>query len=163
MIIPIKGKVKFPITLDAGTWIFDDRKIDLTTYFDTNHSEVDDNEEYTKNVGRFFDREIKEGAISPPTLKSERKFLKQKLLTGTFVIRFEPFLKNAEPLKEAKLLVLETDSDDVQIPLEDAYQLILAFSKEGKALKDDGPIHVIFSDGSNRNNPIKYVKGFRVE
>ena len=32
-IMPFKGKVKFPITLDAGVWIFDDRRIDLNTYF----------------------------------------------------------------------------------------------------------------------------------
>lgn len=65
MIIPIKGNVKFPITLDAGTWIFDDRKLDLTTYFDNKNTGIDEDEEYTKSVGKFFDREIKEGAISP--------------------------------------------------------------------------------------------------
>ncbi|NNU94980.1 peptidyl-prolyl cis-trans isomerase, partial [Geobacillus sp. NFOSA3] len=28
-IIPFKGKVKYPVTMDAGVWIFDDRRIDL--------------------------------------------------------------------------------------------------------------------------------------
>lgn len=32
-ILFIKGKTKFNITLDSGSWIFDDRKIDLDTYF----------------------------------------------------------------------------------------------------------------------------------
>ena len=35
-IVHIKGKVKFPITLDPSVWIFDDRKFDLDTYFDQN-------------------------------------------------------------------------------------------------------------------------------
>ncbi|MGE8206761.1 peptidyl-prolyl cis-trans isomerase [Heyndrickxia sp. NPDC080065] len=163
MIIPISGEVKYPITLDVGTWIFDDRKLDLTTYFDQDHPDIDEDEEYTKQVGKFFDREIKEGAINPPTLKSERKFLKQQLLTGTFGIKFEPFLKNAEPKDNAKTLVIETSKGDVKIPLETGFNLILAFSKEGKALKEDGPIHILFADGSNRDEPIKHVKGFSVE
>ena len=29
--IQIKGLVKFPITLDSTTWIFDDRKVKLKT------------------------------------------------------------------------------------------------------------------------------------
>ena len=32
-IIPIKGKVKYKLTLDPSVWIFDDRRIDLKTYF----------------------------------------------------------------------------------------------------------------------------------
>lgn len=162
MILSIKGEVKFPITLDVGTWIFDDRKIDLTTYFDNNFVGLNEDEEYTKSVGRFFDREIKEGAISPPTLKTERKFLKEKLLTGTFGIKFEPFLKNAEPKENAKSLIIETKEKDIPFPLADGYNLILAFSKDGKALKEDGPIHILFEDGSNKDNPIKNVTGFRV-
>ncbi|MGE6258610.1 peptidyl-prolyl cis-trans isomerase [Heyndrickxia sporothermodurans] len=163
MIISINGEVKFPITLDVGTWIFDDRKIDLNTYFDKNQADVNEEEEYTKSVGAFFDREIKEGAISPPTLKSERRFLKEKLLTGTFGIKFEPFLNNAEPKETAKSLIIETNEKAITIPLEDGYNLILAFSKNGKALKEDGPVHILFEDGSNKDQPIKNVKGFRVE
>ena len=33
-ILFINGKVRFPITIDPTVWIFDDRKVDLTTYFD---------------------------------------------------------------------------------------------------------------------------------
>lgn len=33
-IIQIKGSVKYSITLDPSVWIFDDRKIDLNTYFE---------------------------------------------------------------------------------------------------------------------------------
>lgn len=89
--------------------------------------------------------------------------MKQRLLTGTFGIKFEPFLKNAEPLESATTLIIETKDEEIQIPINEAYDLIIAFSKEGKALKEDGPVHILFEDGSNKDQPIKYVKGFRVE
>lgn len=38
-ILEIKGKVTFTITLDAGSWIFDDRKIDLDIYFHNQQEE----------------------------------------------------------------------------------------------------------------------------
>lgn len=160
--MPIKGKVKFPITLDAGVWIFDDRRIDLNTYFSENKKEEEVEEEFTV-VSKHWDRVIKEGSVSPPTLKSERQFEKVKILTGTFGILFEPFLKNSEPSDEATTLIIETSTEDFAFPLEVGYQFILAFSKDGKTLKEDGPVHALFPDGSNRDHPIKNVKAFRVE
>ena len=32
-ILFINGKVKFPITIDPLVWIFDDRKVEIDTYF----------------------------------------------------------------------------------------------------------------------------------
>ncbi len=40
---------------------------------------------------------------------------------------------------------------------------MMAFSHKGKPLKEDGPIHIIYQDGSNKDDPIKHVKSFRVE
>ncbi|MBM7647261.1 hypothetical protein JOC78_000182 [Bacillus ectoiniformans] len=163
-IIPFKGKVKFPITLDPGVWIFDDRRIDLNTYFtETREIEMSEEEKYTKEVSRFWDKEIREGAVLPPTIKSEKKYEKQKVLTGSFAVPFEPFLKNAEPDQEATQLIIETDSDEVVLPIENAPNLILAFSKDGKPLRDNGPVHILFTDGTNQNDPIKGVKAFRIE
>lgn len=160
MIIPFKGKVKFPITLDAGTWIFDDRKIDLNTYFDSEREEMDELEKYTKEVGQFFDRELKEGATPPSEQKPKKRFLKEILLTGTFGMKLSPFIKTAEPY--GTTFVLETSNGDVSFPMEEAYSFIAAFSKEGKRL-EDGPVHILFEDGSNKDNPIKGVKAFRID
>nr|WP_249305973.1 peptidyl-prolyl cis-trans isomerase [Lederbergia citrea] len=160
--MPIKGKVKFPITLDAGVWIFDDRRIDLNTYFTEKQKESKDSEEFTV-VSKHWDRVIKEGAVSPPTLKSERQFEKVKILTGTFGIIFEPFLKNAEPAKDATKLVIETITEEIDLPLEEGYKIIVQFSKDGKPMIENGPVHILYPDGSNRENPIKNVKAFRVE
>ncbi|OXS63392.1 hypothetical protein B0G93_103221 [Bacillus sp. V-88] len=162
-IIPIKGKVKFPITLDAGVWIFDDRKVDLTTYFDNTTEKVDELEEYTKAVSKHWSREIQEGATYPPTLKTEKRYEKEKILNGTFAIPFAPFLKNAEPLPEGVSIVIETENGDHTLEINEADGLLIGFSKEGKPLRENGPVHVYFTDGSNRDNPITDVRSFRVE
>lgn len=162
-IISFKGKVKYTITLDPGVWIFDDRRVDLNTYFDNKAENKNELEEYTKAVSKHWDREIMEGAVFPPTLKTEKKFEKEKVLTGTFGIPFKPFLLNAEPDKNAESLIIESEDGEVQLPLSQAKDLILGFSNEGKPLKNDGPVHVYIGDGSNKNNPIKRVKAFRVE
>ncbi|MBS4207759.1 peptidyl-prolyl cis-trans isomerase [Bacillus sp. FJAT-50079] len=160
-IMAIKGKVQFPITLDAGVWIFDDRRIDLNTYF--TEGVVEQEEEELTIVSKHWDRVIKEGSVAPPTLKTERQFEKVKVLTGSFGIMLDPFLKNAEPDPNASKLIIETADGDIMVPLDQAYQLILAFSKDGKPLREDGPVHIIYPDGSNREHPIKHVKAFRVE
>ena len=163
MILRITGNVKFPITLDAGVWIFDDRKIDLTTYFQ-NHETVTEEQEEMTVVSKHWDRVIKEGNTLPPTLKYERQYEKVKMLTGSFGIQLQPFLKNAEPNEDAKTLVLErSEGEEIHIAIDEAYDLIIAFAKEGKSLKEDGPVHVLYKDGSNLNDPIRYITGFRVE
>jgi hypothetical protein len=162
-IIIISGKVKYTITLDPGVWIFDDRRVDLTTYFSTKKENYNSLEEYTKNVSRHWDREIMEGAIHPPTLKSEKKFEKEKVLTGSFGIPLKPFLLNSEPVSDTALFVIQSTDGEYEYPLETAYEIILGFSNTGKPLTLDGPIHVYLGDGSNQENPIKNVKGFIIK
>lgn len=166
-IVLLNGKVKYSITLDPSVWIFDDRKKDLETFFHIQEEESNDLEEYTKSVSKHWDREITEGAIFPPTLKTEIKYEKKhekmRMLTGSFCMPFKPFLNNAEVLQEAKHLVIETIDEELDFPLEVGDSLYLGFSNKGKPLKEDGPIHVYFGDGSNVNNPIKNVRAFRIE
>ncbi|WP_370225108.1 peptidyl-prolyl cis-trans isomerase [Cytobacillus sp.] len=162
-IIAFKGNVKYQITLDPGVWIFDDRRIDLTTYFNQEYIRKNELEEYTKAVSKHWDREIMEGAVFPPTLKTEKKFEKEKVLTGTFGIPFKPFLKNAEPKDNAEIVIIESEDGEARLTLSQAEELILGFSQDGKPLKEDGPVHVYYGDGSNQSSPIKRVKAFRVE
>lgn len=162
-ILLLRGKVKYSLTLDPGVWIFDDRRIDLRSYTYVKVEKENDLEAYTKAVSEHWDREIVEGAIFPPTLKSEKTFEKEKLLTGTFGVPFKPFLTNAEPAGDAKRLVIERENGEVELPLETAYGLIFKFSDNGKPLNEDGPIHIIYGDGSNKDNPIKNIKGFIIK
>ncbi|MBJ8206604.1 peptidyl-prolyl cis-trans isomerase, partial [Bacillus cereus] len=75
--------------------------------------------------------------------------------TGTFGIPFHPFLANAEILEDATQVEIETVDHTMTLPLETVKNAILGFSKEGKPLKEDGPVHLYFNDGSNQQNPIR--------
>jgi hypothetical protein len=162
-IIIVKGNVDFSITLDPSVWIFDDRRVDLTTYFSNEKEEKDELEEYKKSVSKHWDREIMEGAVFPPTLKTERVYEKQKMLTGTFGIPFKPFLLNAKPKADASKLLIETADGTFELTLEDARELILGFSDNGKQLAEGGPVHIYYGDGSNKENPIKNVTAFIIQ
>ncbi|MCM3690016.1 peptidyl-prolyl cis-trans isomerase [Neobacillus niacini] len=157
-IIVLSGKVRFSITLDPTVWIFDDRKVDLTTYFSTSFEQTNELEEYTKSVSKHWDREIMEGAVYPPTLKTEKKYEKEKVLTGSFGIPILPFLKNAELDVDAVSLIIKTTTSEHEISLDKAKNLLLGFSNSGKPLSEDGPVHVYFGDGSNLKHPIKNVR-----
>lgn len=160
-IIIIEGLVDHTITLDPGVWIFDDRKVDLNTCFDAKN-EKDELTEYTKAISKHWDREITEGAVFPPTLATEKKYEKEKVLTGSFGIPLKDFLRNAGPKEEASSLIVVTAAGEFPISLETAYNSILGFSKEGKPLREDGPVHLYFGDGSNKNDPIKEIRKFMV-
>lgn len=162
-IIILSGKVKYTITLDPTVWIFDDRKVDLTTYFSTSFENKNELEEYTKSVSKHWDREIMEGAVYPPTLKTEKKYEKEKVLTGSFGIPILPFLKNAELVEDAIALTIKTTASEYEITLDKAKDLILGFSDGGKPLSEDGPVHVYFGDGSNLLDPIKNVREFIIK
>ncbi|KXH79861.1 hypothetical protein [Sporosarcina sp. HYO08] len=163
-IIPIKGNVRYSITLDPTVWIFDDRRIDLNTYFSELRSEVDEIEEYKKDMGSHWSREIMEGATFPPTLKTEKIYEKTKMLTGTFGIFLHNFLKIAEPDEHAKTLVFETsEGKEHRFPYDQREEIIFKFSQEGKPLVDDGPVHLLLKDGSNQDHPIRNIMAIRVE
>ncbi|PLR97424.1 hypothetical protein [Bacillus sp. T33-2] len=162
-IVPINGKVNYMITLDPGVWIFDDRRVDLNTYFQQIPDKDSSLDEYTKSISRHWDREIMEGAIFPPTLKTERKFEKEKVLTGSFGIPFKPFLENAGPYPEATAVEIITKDGSQVVPLSQAFGMILGFSFEGKPLRGDGPVHAYFEDGSNRDSPIRNITSFTVK
>jgi hypothetical protein len=161
-IVMIKGKVDYQITLDPGVWIFDDRKVDLTTYFITEQETKDELEEYTKSVSKHWEREIREGAIYPPTLKTERTYEKQRVLNGSFGVPLKPFLQNAGIQDNALNVEFVTNDKPFIISIEEAFDVILGFSMKGKPLKVDGPIHVYLGDGSNATNPIKHIKQINV-
>ena len=78
MIIQIMGNVRFQITLDPSTWIFDDRKEELDKVLANDADE----EQIEFSDSREWSRQIIEGTTKPPTLKSEKKFKKHLLNIG---------------------------------------------------------------------------------
>lgn len=162
MIIPVKGNVKFPITIDPTVWIFDDRKVDLDEFFSEQYTEVNEEVEYTDVTSKQWSREITEGAIFPPTLKSEKKYERTKLLTNSYAMAIQPFIQNAEPEASATHLVVEGEKE-VRYPLSELGSLLVQFSEKGKPLKEDGPVYLLHKDGNNLDAPLKQVRAFRVE
>ena len=158
-VVQIKGKVRYQITLDPSVWIFDDRIVDLDTYFKLPKVELAD-EDDAKKFAEKWDRELKEGAAPPRPVRQKTKFPKEKLLSGSFGIPIKPFLENAEPEEGTKTLIVESKEGQHRFSLEEGRELILGFAKEGKPLREDGPVHVYFADGSNKDDPIKHVTAF---
>lgn len=162
--IPIKGNVHFVITLDPTIWIVDDRKIDLDVFFTESYVEKDELEEYKEKMGKHWSREIMEGAVFPPTLATEKEFEDTEELTGTYGMYLHHFLKNAGPKEDATTIILEIeDGEQHSFPLSKSDDIILKFSIDGKPISEDGPVHVLFKDGSNADNPIRNVTAIIVE
>ena len=92
--IQITGEVKYPITLDSTTWIFDDRKVSIS---DLEQGVFDGSKPIEFDDNREWNRAILEGQTNPPTLNSEIKYKKRAVLEDSFVINMTPFFKNAEP------------------------------------------------------------------
>lgn len=86
--IQIKGAVKFPITLDSTTWIFDDRKVSIE---DLEKGVFDGSKPIDFEDNHEWNRAILEGQTNPPTLNSEIKYKKRAMLEGSFVINMTPF------------------------------------------------------------------------
>ena len=163
-IIPISGAVTYKITIDPTVWIFDDRRLDLKTYFTQKVEEDSEDMKYLLSMGKHWSREIMEGATFPPTLKTERKFDRQGMKTGTFGMEIKYFLKNAEIHEDATRVVFECEGGtEHAFSIEDATRLIFKFSEDGKPILEDGPVHLLLPDGSNVDNPIKNIRAIRVE
>ena len=158
--IQIKGAVKFPITLDSTTWIFDDRKVkieDLESgiFEGTKPIDFEDNREWN--------RAILEGQTNPPTLNSEIKYKKNAMLDGTFVINMAPFFKNAEPHNDAKLIRLSNDKDSIDIDIELLPYLFFQFAREGKRLYDDNAVDsFIYTPEQGYSQKFNYVTNIEV-
>lgn len=159
MIVQITGNVKFPITLDPTVWIFDDRKVTFKEIFEPSEVESSHEEEdELKRQSLRFDREVYQQKLNPPVNKSINRYEKQRIINGTFLMPIKPFLHTSEPASNVKQAALLTDEGEVLVDadlLADAY---LLFSENGKPLKDTGPVHLYFQDGTNRDTPITGIK-----
>lgn len=162
MIIQLKGKVKFPITLDPSVWIFDDRKIILEQLFEE-REEVEEKED-AKKTAEMFDQEVYFNTkIKPPVNQSLNRFEREQALKESFVMPLKTFIESAEPEEDATSARLITSSDDIVISLEQLREAYVRFSDKGKQLKEDGPIHLYFGDGSNANEPFTHIKEIIIE
>ncbi|WP_217585715.1 hypothetical protein [Lentibacillus saliphilus] len=162
MIVPITGNVTYPITLDPTVWIFDDRKIELDNAFSTTPANVNDTAPI-KNASERWDRELRRDMIKPPVNRSIKRFEREKILKSTYVMPIKPFLTTAAPHPEATEVILTLKDETITLPLDTIRHSYFLFAVDGRPLKTDGPVYLIYGDGSNKNEPIKHVKCIEVQ
>ncbi|UTR11010.1 peptidyl-prolyl cis-trans isomerase [Evansella sp. LMS18] len=154
-ILTISGNVKHTITIDPGVWIFDERKVDLKTYFSQEYLNHQEREE--KNMAEAWNLHRSQGADALPkgnNVKVSRKDLTEK----SFGVPFAPFLKNASPSSDAQTVIFErSEGEGFRCSLQEANEAIIGFSEEGKPLKENGPVHFYYGDGSNKDNPVTHI------
>jgi len=164
MIIQLKGKVKFPLTLDPSVWIFDDRKIIFEEAFEDRQKNDESENEDLEKAAELFNQEIySQKKIKPPVNRSINQYERKKILENSYVMPIEEFMKIAVIEEDASRAVLKTDGDDVIITTEQLESSYFHFAIDGKQIKEDGPIHLYFGDGSNKDKPIKGVKNIVIE
>lgn len=159
LIIQLTGNVAYPITLDPTVWIFDDRKILFDKAFSADKQDEQEVDEI-KKVSERFEREY---FIKPPVNQTITRFEGKKVLENTYVMPIRDFIQNSEIKPEAKQVRIETDNEPVYISVDQLNSCLLLFAKDGKPLTEDGPAHLYFEDGSNKDNPITNVKKIIVE
>lgn len=136
--IQITGEVKYPITLDSTTWIFDDRKVSIS---DLEQGVFDGSKPIEFDDNREWNRAILEGQTNPPTLNSEIKYKKRAVLEDSFVINMTPFFKNAEPHNNATMIrLIDKNQDAIDVPLDLLPYLFFQFAKDGKRLYEDNDV-----------------------
>lgn len=154
MIIPIKGNVKFPITLDPSVWIFDDRRIKFDEAF-SDRLDTREEQEHTFSSEERFNREVVQATNDNKPIPRKDA---DEILKSTYVIPFKPFFENAGANEEATgATIVQADGNEITLDLEELANSYFLFSFEGKPLKEDGPVHIYFSDGTNKDDPIKGV------
>lgn len=161
MIIQVQGNVAFKITLDPSTWIFDDRKIDISGKNLTS-------EDITFDDDREWNRSIIEGSSKPPTLKTEKQYKSKKeaLTTGTFAIALAPFLEYTEPNAGEDAMIIFTDSESgalIEIPYASRQHVFAYFCKDGKRLHSDGMFDLLFIEGDQIETALVHVDGIRFD
>lgn len=155
MIIQLGGKVNFPITLDASVWIFDDRKVLFEEAFiQKKEAKQDDS---LKRAAERFNQEIYQQKLNPPINKSINKFEREKILKNSYLMPIKSFVESAEFKDDAKSVVLTRHKGEIEISLDQLLNSYFLFADKGKPLAEEGPVHLYFTDGSNKDQPIKGI------
>jgi len=152
----ITGEVEHPLTIDPSVWIFDERKIELELIFKGEIETENAIEKYTKSVSKHWDREIIEGAkvdTSIPFAQTKKQWLEK-----TYVMPFSYFIDNSKPKSREENVTIETEKSTITLPFKTVYESYLAFSNNGKRIVEEGPVHLYFKDGSNKDTPITSIQ-----
>ncbi|MYL47816.1 hypothetical protein GLV94_19450 [Virgibacillus halodenitrificans] len=157
MIVPIIGNVTYSITLDPTVWIFDDRKILLEELTENKLSKAEETDEIEK-ASKRWEKELDPQFHKPPVNRSIKQFEREKILTSSYVMPLKDFINNAEIKTDVEDVTLVTENGDYNISIDDLKEGYFLFAIDGKPLKEDGPVHFLYQDGANINDPIVGIK-----
>lgn len=161
MIVQLKGNVQFPLTLDPSVWIFDDRKIILDEAF---QEQAETNiEDDLRKKAEIFEEIYLSKNNKPPVQKTVAKHRKEDVLKHSYVIPLKDFVLNAEPNENVERVILHRKKDTIIISYEQLVNAYALFAIDGKPLVEDGPIYIIFGDGSNQAEPIKNIQSIEIK
>lgn len=160
MIIPISGNVTYQITLDPTVWIFDDRKILFEEAFQPNINGEESSG--IEEAARRWERAIYPQHTKPPVNRSISRMEGKELLKNSYVMPIKDFVEHAEIKDGANTAIIETTQDEASISIDQLKNSYMLFSWNGKQLQEEGPAHLYFKDGSNKENPIKGIQKIRI-
>src|SRR5699024_2587237 len=83
---------------------------------------------------------------------------RKEILKRSYDMPIKPYIENAKPKSNTKHAIVINRFGNETIAHERLKNSCLLLSKEGKPLKEDGPVHLYDRDGSNQNNPIKGIQ-----
>ncbi|HLR69905.1 MAG TPA: hypothetical protein VK085_00560 [Pseudogracilibacillus sp.] len=163
MIVPILGNVTYSITLDPSVWIFDDRKVELDKAFDQSKAAIEEEIEISRKAAERWNKALHPQHSKPPVNPNISRAEGKEILKRTYVIPVRDFIESAEPGQNATEAALVINgSEDFILPLTDLREGFLLFSREGKPLKEDGPVHFYYSDPTKSDQPIKNVLKIKI-
>lgn len=158
MIVQLTGNVNYNITLDPTVWIFDDRKILFEKAFKGESANPKNTGDELDRAADRFNREVYRASVKPPVNKSITKFEREKILKNSYVMPLQEFLSHAEIKSDSKDATLTTKNGQINISLRELQECYLLFAIKGKPITEDGPVHLFFNDGSNKDNPITGIQ-----
>src|SRR5699024_8559161 len=163
MIIQLKGQVEFPIKLDPPVGIFEVRKVLLEDVFKERVEKTEVNQ--AKKQEELLNKKTNsKKIIKNPVNKSLNREEREKALKQSFVMPIKDFLDTAKidaTATAARLLI--PGDDDCVITIDQLYNASLLFAIDGKPIRENGPVHLFFGDGSNQDSPIKGIKQIVIE
>lgn len=158
MIVQLTGNVNYNITLDPTVWIFDDRKILFEEAFNERAEKNENTVDELEKAAERFNKEVYRTSVKPPVNKSITKFEREKILKNSYVMPLEEFLLHAEIKPDSKDATLTTTNGPIHLSLNDLQACYLLFAIKGKPVTEEGPVHLFFNDGSNKDNPITGIQ-----
>src|SRR5699024_485312 len=125
--------------------------------------EPEEGDDELKKTAERWNKEVSPKNYISTTKRGIGRRERKEILKRSYVMQIKPFIENAKPISNARHAIRIPRIEKETIVIQRCKNSFLLFSKEGKPLKEDGPVHLYDRDGSNQNNPIKGIQKIIVD